>query len=106
MIRHLKTAKSQAERNDDDAKVRAIVETTLKDIEDNGDAAVRRLSEKFDNYSPASFRLSSDDIAALMNKVSAQDMHDIEFAQTQVRNFAQAQRDSMLDIEIEPLPGV
>ena len=72
-------------------------------------AATRRsrdLSEKFDNYRPASFRLSESEIEALMNKVSARDMDDIKFAQEQVRNFAQAQRDSMLDIEVETMPGV
>ena len=105
-IRWLKSAKPANERAEDDAKVRAIVEATLADIEARGDAAVRDLSVKFDGYAPASFRLSEDDIAALMNKVSAQDMHDIRFAQEQVRNFAQAQRNSMLDIEVEPLPGV
>lgn len=102
----LKRGKTETERSVDDAKVRTIVENALRKIQDGGDAAVRELSEKFDKYSPASFRLSNDDIASLMNKVSAQDMHDIKFAQKQVRNFAQAQRDSMLDIEVETLPGV
>ncbi|MEM5503014.1 histidinol dehydrogenase [Ahrensia kielensis] len=106
MIKHLKTAKSAAERSDDDAKVRNTVETILEDIELRGDDAVRVLSEKFDNYSPKSFRLSDHDITSLMNKVSSRDMDDIKFAQEQVRNFAQAQRDSMLDIEIETMPGV
>ncbi|MEO0919929.1 MAG: histidinol dehydrogenase, partial [Pseudomonadota bacterium] len=106
MIRHLKSARPEAERAEDDAKVRSIVEGTLKSIEERGDAAVRELSERFDNYSPAAFRLSNEDIDALMNKVSAQDMHDIEFAQDQVRNFAQVQRDSMKDVEVETMPGV
>src|SRR5918997_3637509 len=106
MIEHLKRGKPEADRAEDDAKVRALVETTLKDIEDRGDAAVRDLSEKFDKYSPLSFRLSPSEIEALMSKVSARDMEDIRFAQTQVRNFAQAQRDSMRDIEIETLPGI
>ena len=106
MIEHLKRGKPEADRAEDDAKVRSLVETTLKDIEARGDAAVRELSEKFDKYSPASFRLSSSEIEALMSKVSARDMEDIKFAQAQVRNFAQAQRDSMRDIEIETLPGV
>ncbi|MEN0000367.1 MAG: histidinol dehydrogenase [Pseudomonadota bacterium] len=106
MIRHLKSAKPETERAEDDAKVRSIVEQTLKSIEVSGDAAVRELSEKFDNYSPPSFRLSNDDVQALMNKVSAQDMHDINFAQEQVRNFAQVQRDSMKDVEVETMPGV
>jgi sulfopropanediol 3-dehydrogenase len=106
MIEHLKRGKPEADRAEDDAKVRALVEATLKDIEDRGDAAVRDLSEKFDKYSPPSFRLSPSEIEALMGKVSARDMDDIRFAQTQVRNFAQAQRDSMRDIEIETLPGI
>lgn len=106
MIRNLKAGKPDAERSEDDAKVRAIVEDTLAEIERRGDAAVRELSERFDGYAPTSFRLSDDDVAALLNKVSAQDMHDIEFAQEQVRVFAQHQRNSMVDIEVETLPGV
>ena len=106
MAEWLKTAKSDAERAEDDAKTRAIVESTLKDIEARGDTAVRELSEKFDGYTPQAFRLSEADIEALLAKVSPQEMHDINFAQEQVRNFAQAQRDSMLDIEVETMPGV
>jgi sulfopropanediol 3-dehydrogenase len=105
-IRWLKTAKPQTERAQDDAKVRAIVETTLAEIEARGDAAVRELSQKFDNYAPAAFRLSADDIASLMNRVSARDMDDIRFAQQQVRNFARVQRESMRDVEVETMPGV
>ncbi len=105
-IEHLKRGKPETERQDDDAKVRQVVETTLKDIEARGDAAVRELSEKFDNYSPPAFKLSQSDIDALMAKVSPRDMEDLKFAQDQVRKFAQAQRDSMLDIEVEPMPGV
>ena len=105
-VRHLKTARSAADRADDDTKVRAIVENGLKDIDDRGDAAVREMSEKFDNYSPASYRLSLPEIEALMARVPDRDMSDLKFAQAQVRNFAQAQRDSMLDIEVEPMPGV
>ncbi|MFC5584648.1 histidinol dehydrogenase [Nitratireductor kimnyeongensis] len=105
-IKWLKRGKPEAERSEDDAKVRGIVEATLGQIEREGDKAVRELSEKFDGYAPASFRLSSDDISALLNKVPAQDLHDIKFAQEQVRKFAQAQRDSMRDIETETLPGV
>lgn len=105
-VTYLKWGKPDADRADDDAKTRAVVEATLKDIEARGDTAVRELSEKFDKYSPQSFRLSESDIAALMAKVTDQEMHDIKFAQEQVRKFAQAQRDSMLDIEVETLPGV
>lgn len=105
-IQYLKRGKPEAERSEDDAKVRAVVEATLKDIETRGDAAIRDLSEKFDKYSPPSFRLSQSEIESAMNKVSAQDMADIEFAQAQIRRFAEAQRASMVDIEVETLPGV
>ncbi len=105
-IEYLKRGKPDADRADDDAKTAAIVEATLKDIEARGDAAVRDLSEKLDGYTPEAFRLTQAEIEALMAKVSARDMEDIKFAQEQVRNFAQAQRESMLDIEVETLPGV
>ncbi len=105
-ITYLKRGKSEADRQEDDAQVRHVVEATLKDIEARGDAAVRALSEKFDGYSPKAFKLTQSDIDALMAKVSDRDMADLKFAQEQVRKFAQAQRDSMLDIEVEPMPGV
>ena len=105
-IRYLKESKSQSERREDDAKVKAIVEDTLADIEARGDAAIRELSEKFDHYSPASFRLSEDEIEALIAEVSPRDLDDIRFAQDQVRRFAEAQRASMTDIEVETMPGV
>ena len=106
MAEHLKTARSEADRREDDAKVRQSVEQILADIETRGDAAVRELSSRFDKYAPESFRLSDQDVTSLMNRLSAQELHDIEFAQVQVRRFAQAQRDSMLDIEVETMPGV
>ena len=106
MIRHLKTARTQAERNDDDAKVRVSVEGILADISKRGDAAVRDLSVKFDKYDPKAFRLSECDIEAAMGAVSKRDLDDIRFAQTQVRNFAQHQRAALKDIEVETLPGV
>ncbi|TMM49468.1 histidinol dehydrogenase [Sulfitobacter sabulilitoris] len=105
-IEYLKRGKSDAERGEDDAKTRAVVETTLKDIEARGDTAVRDLSAQFDRYSPASFRLSQSEIEALMARVSDREMADIRYAQDNVRRFAQAQRDSMLDIEVELQPGV
>jgi sulfopropanediol 3-dehydrogenase len=105
-IHHLKTGKPEAERAEDDAKVRASVEGILKDIETRGDAAVRDLAQKFDGYTPPSFRLSASEIEAAMQKVSTRDMDDIKFAQAQIRRFAEAQRASMTDIEVETLPGV
>ena len=105
-VTYLKRGKPAEERSQDDRRVRETVEGILADIEARGDVAVRELSEKFDRYSPPAFRLSLSEIEALMARVSTRDMEDIRFAQTQVRNFAQAQRNSMTDIEIETLPGV
>lgn len=105
-VRHLKTARSAEARAEDDAKTRAIVEAGLKEIETKGDAAVREMSVKFDKYDRDCYRLTDGEIQSLIARVSDQDMADIRFAQKQVRNFAQAQRDSMLDIEVETMPGV
>jgi len=105
-VEYLKSGKPDAERAEDDAKTRIIVEETLKNIEINGDAAVRELSIKFDNYAPKNFKLSEKEISDLIASLSDRELSDIKFAQEQVRNFAQAQRDSMLDIEIETIPGV
>lgn len=103
---HLKTAQGAAERAEADHKVRATVEGILGEIEARGDAAVRELSEKFDSWSPASFRLSPADIDAAMSQVSARDLEDIRFAQANVRRFAEAQKASLRDMEIETMPGV
>jgi len=105
-IEYLKRGKPDAERAEDDAKTKIVVEETLKNIEINGDAAVRELSTKFDNYSPKNFELSEKEISDLIATLTDRELSDIKFAQEQVRNFAQAQRDSMLDIEIETIPGV
>ena len=105
-IEWLKAAKADAEKAADDAMTRQVVEQTLAKIETGGDDAVRELAGKFDNYTPASFRLSEEEINNIIAKVSERDMEDIKFAQEQVRNFAQAQKDSMLDIEVETMPGV
>ena len=105
-IEHLKAAKSEAERREDDARTQAVVEETLADIETRGDTAVRALSEKFDGYSPTAFRLTPSEIEAAMSQVSARDMDDIKYAQTQIRRFAEAQRATMTDLEIETEPGV
>lgn len=105
-IEYLKRGKPAADRAEDDAKTAAVVEATLKDIETRGDAAVHELAVKFDNYDRPSYRLSEDEIQAIIAKVSDREMADIKFAQEQVVKFAQAQRDSMLDIEVETMPGV
>jgi sulfopropanediol 3-dehydrogenase len=97
------TAQAKAEN---DRKVRDVVEATLADIEARGDAAVRELSVKFDGWDRESYALTDREKQDCLDQLSGQDLKDIEFAQAQVRNFAQIQRDSMLDVEVETLPGV
>ena len=106
MPRYLKRGMDASAIKAADAKVRETVESILIDIEARKDAAVRDLSQKFDNWSPADFKLSEQDIERAINQVPKRDLDDIKFAQAQVRNFAQKQRESMRDIEVETLPGV
>jgi len=105
-IHYLKHGRTAEESSQDAAKVRGTVTGILADISARGDQAVRELSAKFDNWSPERFRLSDDEIASAVRSLSQGQLDDIQFAQAQVRNFAQAQRDSIRDIEVETLPGV
>lgn len=106
MIRFLKQGISAADDAAEQARVRSTVEGILADVEARGDAAVREMSEKFDKWSPESFRLSADEIEACIRSMPARDVEDIQFAQTQIRNFARIQRDALRDVEVETLPGV
>ena len=105
-IHRLKTSKPEIEKREDDEKVRSTVESILADIEKRGDVSVRELSKKFDAYEPANFLLNESEIDAAMQKVSDREMEDIKFAQNQIRKFAQEQKKSISDIEVETLPGV
>jgi len=89
-----------------DAKVRETVEQILADVEARRDAAVRELSETFDKWSPAAFKLTLQEIERAISQVSKRDLDDIKFAQAQVRNFAQKQRATLQDLEVETMPGV
>jgi len=106
MITYLKNGKSLAEKENDNQKTKETVEKILKQIEIGGDKAVRALSNKFDNYNPISFRLTEEQIDNLIKTLSERELQDIKFAQQQVRNFAEIQRASMTDVEVETLPGV
>jgi sulfopropanediol 3-dehydrogenase len=106
MIRYLKSGRDAQSKAEDDAKVRETVEGIVKDIEARGDDAVREYSRKFDNWDPDEFRLTRGEIDAARRTLSQREIDDIAFAQEQIRNFAQAQRDAMLDVEVETLPGV
>ncbi|MFO1319462.1 MAG: histidinol dehydrogenase [Burkholderiales bacterium] len=106
MVRFLKQGISAADDAAEQAKVRATVEGIIADVEKRGDAAVREMSEKFDKWSPPSFRLTQAEIEACIAAMPPRDVEDIKFAQAQIRNFAQIQKDSMHDVEVETLPGV
>jgi sulfopropanediol 3-dehydrogenase len=106
MPRYLKRGMDASAIKAADAKVRETVEGILAQVEDKKDAAIRALSKQFDNWEPSDFRLSPAEIEKAIAQVSKRDLDDIKFAQAQVRNFAQAQRDTMQDLEVETLPGV
>ncbi|MCZ6586319.1 MAG: histidinol dehydrogenase [Alphaproteobacteria bacterium] len=105
-IEFLKTGIDADAADEADSKVRETVEGILDDVRRRGDAAVRRLSEKFDGWSPESFRLGDGEIMQLVDSLPQQTIDDIKFAQEQVRNFAQIQKDALRDVEVETLPGV
>lgn len=102
----LKRGAPQQQRADIQKSVAETVDRILTDIAERGDAAVRELSQRFDNWNPESLALSDREKQDCLDQLSSEDLKDIEFAQTQVRNFAQIQRDSMQDVEVETLPGV
>ncbi len=106
MPSYLKKAAAASERKDAERQVRETVEAILADIEKRGDAAVRELSIKFDGWDRDFYRLTQSEIDGCIATLSRQDIADIAFAQTQVRNFARAQRESIRDLEVETLPGI
>ena len=102
----LKTGSTDAEKAEENNSIKSAVEATLFKIEKHGDAAVIELSKQFDDWAPKTFRLSQKDIDACLKELTEENIKDIEFAQTQVRNFAEIQRTAITDIEVETLPGV
>lgn len=106
MIQQIKKGITYAESKEADLKVRALVENMLDKVTQEGDAAVREFSANLDKWSPASFRLSETEIKEIIAGLPQQVIDDITFAQTQIRNFAQIQRESIKDVEVETLPGV
>jgi sulfopropanediol 3-dehydrogenase len=105
-MRHLKTGTLPSVRAEQGRAVQTAVEAILEDIEHRGDAAVRDLSIRFDNWDRESYRLTPAEIQDCIDQLDSQAISDIEFAQTQVRRFAEVQRASMTDVEVETLPGV
>src|SRR6266487_3579442 len=106
VARYLKRGMDASAIKAADAKVRETVERIIEQVETRRDAAVRELSQKFDNWSPPSFKLTAPEVERAIGQVAKRDLDDIKFAQTQVRNFAQKQKDTLRDLEVETLPGV
>src|SRR5262249_55043977 len=106
MIRQIKAGQTAATKAENTQQVRQTVEGILGDIAARGEAAVREYSVRFDKWSPESFRVSAQEIDAAISSLPQQTIRDIEFAQTQIRNFAQIQRAALKDVEVETLPGV
>jgi histidinol dehydrogenase len=106
MARYLKTRADAGSTNVSTVDVSKIVKDVIQTIRSSGDAAVRQYSEKFDNWSPPSFKLSQADISAAMARVPKQVIEDIKEVQSNVRAFAEAQRESIRDFELEIRPGV
>ena len=106
MAKWLKQAISKQDKDEAQQQVRETVEKLLADIETRGDTAVQEMSKRFDNWEPEEFKLSEEQIQDCINRLDTRTLDDIRFAQDQIRNFAQLQRDSMKDVEEETLPGV
>jgi sulfopropanediol 3-dehydrogenase len=106
MARYLKRGMDASAIKAADQKVRETVEGILAQVEDKKDLAIRDLSKKFDNWEPKDFRLTPAEIENAISQVSKRDLEDIKFAQAQVGNFAQKQKETMKDLEVETLPGV
>jgi sulfopropanediol 3-dehydrogenase len=105
MIRSFKTARIRQGTTTDPA-VTATVELLLREVQEGGDEAVRRLSIKFDGLDRSNYRLDDAEIRACLNDLTKQERADLDFAQTQIRKFAEAQRATLRDLEVESLPGV
>jgi sulfopropanediol 3-dehydrogenase len=106
MIRQIKNGLTAAAKSQSTQQVRTTVEAILADIAARGEAAVRQCSEKFDKWSPSSFRLSAAEIEESIRSLPEQVIADIRFAQAQIRNFSLAQRAALTDVEVQTLPGV
>ena len=106
MARVLKTGEGAGAARAVEDRIRETVAGILGEIEARGDAAVRAYSEKFDGWTPPSFRLTGAEVDALVAAAPEDTVADIRFAQAQVRRFAEAQRAALTDVEVETLPGV
>ncbi len=106
MAEYLKTGKKKSEIQEYNTQVYETVRNIINNIGQKGDSKVRELSQKLDNWSPDSFRLSKEQIEEIIGRVSEQTVNDIKFAQTQVRRFAEVQLSTLHELEVETIPGV
>ena len=106
MIRYIKKRSESNSVSEDKSSIEETVRSILSDIRERGDAALEHYSGHFDNWSPANFRLSEDEIDAAISKLNQSEIEDIKFAQNQIRHFAQKQLETMNELEVETLPGV
>ena len=106
MIRHVKTVQASAEEGGPDSAVTKTVEALLAKVKNGGDRAVRELSVQFDKFDRESYRLTKAEIDHCVNSLTVREREDLDFAQSQIRNFAEAQKSSFKDLEIETIPGV
>src|SRR5512141_1211097 len=106
VVRYLKRGQNAADMAAADVKVRHVVEDMIQQIATRGDAAVRDYSRQLDNWDPDDFRLSPDQMGQAVAQLSPRELEDIRFAQSQIRHFAEVQRQSLRDVEVETLPGV
>ena len=106
MIRYIKKRSESNNVSEDKSSIEETVRSILSDIRERGDAALEHYSGYFDNWSPANFRLSEDEIDTAISKLNKSEIEDIKFAQNQIRHFAQKQLETMNELEVETLPGV
>lgn len=106
MAKFIKKGKGHLSNYNADEQIENTVKEIIKRVETHGETAVREYSNKFDNWDPESFRLTEKEIDEIIKKVPEKTLDDIKFAQEQIRNFAQKQREAIQDIEVETLPGV
>jgi sulfopropanediol 3-dehydrogenase len=106
MARHLKRGRTAEQSRAEAQKVRDIVTGILEELQSRGETALREISDKFDKWNPPAFRLTEHEIKAALSELTPQNIEDIQFAQAQVRNFAEKQRATLSNLEVETLPGV
>jgi len=104
MVEYLKKA---IERPKEDlTSVRNAVREIIEKVREGGEAEVRHYSQKFDGWSPKSFKVDRDEIASAKRKLAKTEIEDIDFCQTQIKNFAEEQMKRLIDFEVETIPGI